>query len=118
MSKKLYVGNLPYSVDDEKLQALAAPFGEVVSAQVIHDKFSGRSKGFGFIEMANDDDANKAIAELNAKDVDGRSINVNEARPMQKREGGGGGGGRKGGHGGGGGRNNYGGGGGGHNSRW
>ncbi|MBF0106643.1 MAG: RNA-binding protein [Deltaproteobacteria bacterium] len=97
MSKKLYVGNLPYSIDDAQLEQMAAPYGEVVSAQVIKDKFSGRSKGFGFIEMAKDDEALKAIEELNNKDMGGRNITVNEARPMQKREreGGGGGGGRR-----------------------
>jgi len=105
------MGNLPYSVDDAQLESLATPFGEVVSANVIKDKFSGRSKGFGFVEMANDDDAQKAITDLNEKEVDGRNIIVNEARPMEKREGRGGG--RP--HGGGGGRNNR---GGGYNSRW
>ena len=110
MSKKLYVGNLPYSVDDTQLEQLASPFGEVVSAQVIQDKFNGRSKGFGFVEMANDDEALKAIDELNDKEIDGRNIIVNEARPMQKREGGGDG---KRNHGGG-----HGGGGGGYRDRW
>jgi len=114
MSKKLYVGNLPYSVTDESLEELAKPFGEVISAQVIQDKFSGRSKGFGFVEMANDEEAQKAIDELNEKDIEGRNITVNEARPMQKRDGGGRGGDRRGGRGGGGG----GGGGGGYGNRW
>ena len=88
MSKKLYVGNLPYSVDDAQLEAMATSFGEVVSAKVIQDKFNGRSKGFGFIEMANDEEALKAIEELNEKEIDGRNIKVNEARPMEKRDGG------------------------------
>lgn len=115
MSKKLYVGNLPYSVDDAQLEQLVVEFGEVVSAKVIQDKFSGRSKGFGFVEMTNDDDAQKAIESLNGKEIDGRSLKVNEARPMEPRSGGGGGG--RGGRGGGGrggrggGRNDYG-------SRW
>ena len=82
MSKKLYVGNLPYSVDDEQLNELAIAFGEVISAKVIMDKFSGRSKGFGFVEFSNDDDASKAVEGLNGKDVGGRKLNVNEARPM------------------------------------
>jgi cold-inducible RNA-binding protein len=126
MSKKLYVGNLPYSVDDAQLEAMATSFGEVVSAKVIQDKFNGRSKGFGFIEMANDEEALKAIEELNEKEIDGRNIKVNEARPMEKRDGGRGRGGFGGGRGGGGGgrdRNDRGGrggsgGGGGYNNRW
>lgn len=93
MSKKLYVGGLPYAVDDTQLQELATPFGEVMSAKVIVDKFSGRSKGFGFVEYANGDDADKAIAALNGKEVGGRNLTVNEARPMTSRSGGGGGGG-------------------------
>ncbi|MFH1357305.1 MAG: RNA-binding protein [bacterium] len=130
MSKKLYVGNLPYSVDDAQLETMATSFGEVVSAKVIQDKFNGRSKGFGFIEMANDEEALKAIEELNEKEIDGRNIKVNEARPMEKREGGRGGrggfgGGRSSGGGGGRDRNDRGGrggsgggGGGGYNNRW
>lgn len=119
MSKKLYVGNLPYTVDDAQLNELAAPFGEVASAQVIMDKFSGRSKGFGFVEFANDDDATKAIESLNGKDIDGRPLRVNEARPMAPRgAGGGGGGGSRGGGRGGRDDRRGGGGGGGYNSRW
>ncbi|EKD51218.1 MAG: RNP-1 like protein RNA-binding protein [uncultured bacterium] len=87
MSKKLYIGNLPYSVDDAQLESMAVAFGEVVSAQVIQDKFNGRSKGFGFVEMANDEEAQKAIDDLNNKEIDGRKIIVNEARPMEKRDG-------------------------------
>ncbi len=105
MSKKLYVGGLPYSIDDAQLRDLFASYGEILSASVIMDKFSGRSKGFGFVEMSNDQEAEKAIAEMNGKDVGGRSITVNEARPMAPRTGGGGGfggGGRRGGGGGGG----------------
>ena len=111
MSKKLYVGNLPYSIDDNQLQELVAPFGAITSAKVISDKFSGRSKGFGFVEMANDEEAQKAIEGLNGKDMGGRAIVVNEAKPLAPRapgERGGGGGGfrgeRRGGSGGGGGR--------------
>ena len=109
MSKKLYVGGLAYAVTDDQLQDYFAAFGEVTSAQVIIDRATGRSKGFGFVEMANDDEAQKAINELNEKDFLGRTITVNEARPMEKREprqfGGGGysgGGGNRGGHSGGG----------------
>ena len=109
MGKKLYVGNLPYSVGDSELQRLFEAHGSVVSAQVIMDRDTGRSKGFGFVEMGNDSEAQAAIADMNGKEVDGRSLTVNEARP--KPEGGGGRGGR-GGYGGGGGRGGYGGGGG------
>ena len=110
MGKKLYVGNLPYSVADSDLQRLFEAHGSVVSAQVIMDRDTGRSKGFGFVEMGNDSEAQAAIADMNGKEVDGRSLTVNEARP--KPEGGGGGGGRggRGGYGGGGGRGGYGGG--------
>ena len=109
MSKKLYVGSLPYSVDDAQLNELAAPYGEVLSSKVIKDKFSGQSKGFGFVEMANDAEADAAIAALNGKEVGGRTLKVNEARPMAPRSGGGG----FGGGGGGGGGRRFGGGGGG-----
>jgi RNA recognition motif-containing protein len=115
MGKKLYVGNLPYSVGDSDLQRIFEAHGSVVSAQVIMDRDTGRSKGFGFVEMGNDSEAQAAIAALNGSEVDGRSLTVNEARP--KPDGGGGGGGRGGrggyGGGGGGGRGGYGGGGGG-----
>ena len=110
MGKNLYVGNLPYSVGDSELQRLFEAHGSVVSAQVIIDRDTGRSKGFGFVEMGNDSEAQAAIADMNGKEVDGRSLTVNEARP--KPEGGGGGGrGGRGGYGGGGGRGGYGGGG-------
>ncbi len=109
MGKKLYVGNLPYSVGDSELQRLFEAHGSVVSAQVIIDRDTGRSKGFGFVEMGNDSEAQAAIADMNGKEVDGRSLTVNEARP--KPEGGGGGRGGRGGYGGGGGgRGGYGGG--------
>ena len=106
MSKKLYVGGLPYSVDDAQLNEMFASYGEILSAKVIQDKFSGRSKGFGFVEISDDAAAQKAIDEVNGKDIGGRSITVNEARPMTPRPSGGGGGGfgggRRGGGGGGG----------------
>ncbi|MCC7344658.1 MAG: RNA-binding protein [Deltaproteobacteria bacterium] len=117
MSKKLYVGSLPYSVDDAQLNELAAPYGAVLSAKVIKDKFSGQSKGFGFVEMENDGEAEAAINALNGKDVGGRTLKVNEARPMAPRSGGGGGGFGGGGGGGGGGRRFGGGGGGGGGGR-
>lgn len=95
MSKKLYVGSLPYSINDEQLQGLAAPFGEVLSAKVIMDKMTGRSKGFGFVEFANNEDADKCVQALDGSDIEGRALKVNEARPMEARpHGGGGGGGR------------------------
>jgi RNA recognition motif-containing protein len=99
MGKKLYVGNLSYSVGDSELQQLFAGFGTVSSAQVIMDRETGRSKGFGFVEMGTDQEAQAAIAGCNGKEVEGRALNVNEARP--KTEGGNRGGGR-GGYGGGG----------------
>lgn len=82
---KLYVGNLSYSVTDESLAELFASFGEVTEAKVITDKFSGRSKGFGFVTMADEATAEKAIAEMNNKEVDGRSIVVNVSRPKEPR---------------------------------
>ena len=106
MGKKLYVGNLAYGVTDGDLQQMFGAYGTVQSAQVIMDRDTGRSKGFGFVEMKTDQEAQAAIAALNGKEVDGRSLTVNEARP--KTEGGG-----RGGSGGGGGRGGYGGGGGG-----
>jgi RNA recognition motif-containing protein len=106
MGKKLYVGNLAYGVTDSTLQQMFEPFGSVQSAQVIMDRDTGRSKGFGFVEMGSDQEAKAAIAGLNGKEMDGRSLTVNEARP--KTEGGGGrGGGGRGGYGGGGGGRRY-----------
>lgn len=87
MSTKLYIGGLPYSVDNTRLEELFAKYGAVVSAQVISDKFTGRSRGFGFVEFENKQDAENAIAEMNGKEIDGRSITVNEARPMAKKDG-------------------------------
>src|SRR5450631_2001493 len=115
MGKKLYVGNLSYEVNDSELQQMFEPFGTVASAQVIMDRDTGRSKGFGFVEMGSDQEAQAAIAALSGKEVDGRALTVSEARPKTgggARSGGGGGGGR-GGYGGGGGGGGYGGGGGG-----
>lgn len=79
---KLYVGNLPYSVDSEKLKELFASFGEVEEAVVIEDRQSGRSKGFGFVTFKDDEAAKKAISEMNDKEVEGRKFKVNEAKPM------------------------------------
>ena len=98
MAKKLYVGNLSYDVTDSALEQLFAPHGTVQSAQVIMDRDTGRSKGFGFVEMGSDQEAQAAITALNGKEVDGRSLTVNEARPKTE------GGGNRGGYGGGGGR--------------
>ena len=103
MGKKLYVGNLAYGVTDSQLEQLFAAHGAVQSAQVIMDRDTGRSKGFGFVEMSSSAEAESAINALNGVEKDGRAMTVNEARP--KAEGGGGGGGR--------GRSDYGGGGGG-----
>ncbi len=115
MGKKLYVGNLSYNVGSSELEELFAPFGTVQSAQVIEDRESGRSKGFGFVEMGSDEEAQAAIQGLNGKDHGGRPLTVNEAKPREDRGGGGGRGGRGGGGGyggGGGGGGGYGGGGG------
>ena len=94
MAKKLYVGSLSYSTTDSSLKDFFAQAGDVSSANVIMDKISGRSRGFGFVEMTNDDEALKAIDTFNGKELDGRKITVNEARPMgerpPRREGGGG----------------------------
>jgi len=85
VAKKLYVGNLPYSYNDSSLHQLFSEVGTVDSARVIMDRDTGRSKGFGFVEMANDDDADRARMELNGKDVGGRRLVVNEARPQERR---------------------------------
>ncbi len=92
MGKKLYCGNLSYSVSSTDLEAMFSQFGTVESAQVISDRDTGRSKGFGFVEMANDGDAQAAIDGLNDQENDGRRLSVNEARPREERRGGGGGG--------------------------
>ncbi len=107
MGKKLYVGNLSYTVTSSQLEQLFSEFGTVQSAQVIQDRDTGRSKGFGFVEMGSDAEAQAAIQGLNDQQHEGRPLAVNEARPREDRGGGGGGGGGRGGRGGG-----YGGGGG------
>jgi len=113
MGKKLYVGNLNYDVDSSSLEQLFGQHGTVQSAEVIADRETGRSKGFGFVEMSNDDEAQAAIAALNGQEHGGRNLTVNEARPKENRGGGGGGGYGGGGGGGGGSRGGYGGSGGG-----
>lgn len=106
MGKRLYVGNLSYHVSDSELEQVFSEHGTVETAKVIMDRDTGRSKGFGFVEMSSDDEAQAAIDNLDGKDLGGRALKVNEARPMAPRTGGGGGGGGgfRGGRGGGGGR--------------
>jgi cold-inducible RNA-binding protein len=87
MGKKLYVGNLPYSVSDSDLQRMFEPHGSVVSAQVIMDRDTGRSKGFGFVEMESSEQAQAAIKAMNGQDINGRALTVNEARPRENRGG-------------------------------
>ena len=127
MGNKLYVGNLSYDVDSSALEQLFASHGTVQSAQIITDRDTGRSKGFGFVEMGSDAEAQAAIAALNGQEHGGRALTVNEAKPREDRPRGGGGGGSRGGYGGGGGgggrsgggggRGGYGGGGGGGGGR-
>ncbi len=129
MSTKLYVGNLSFNTSNEDLQELFGQAGTVESVNIVEDRDTGRSRGFGFVEMSSKEEATAAIEQLNGKEIDGRSLTVNEARPREERSGGGGGGGNRGGgggrggYGGGGGRSGgggggYGGGGGGGGSRW
>jgi len=92
MGKNLYVGNLSYDVTDASLEQLFSAHGTVDSAKVIMDRDTGRSKGFGFVEMSNDDEAQSAISALDGTECDGRNIKVNEAKPRENRGGGGGGG--------------------------
>ena len=106
MSMKLYVGNLSFQTSGQELEELFAGIGAVESATVVEDRETGRSRGFGFVEMASQEDGEKAIAELNGQEVSGREIKVNEAKPREDRGGRGGGGG------------GYGGGGGGRSDRW
>ena len=94
MAMKLYVGNLSYSVTNQSLEDMFAEYGSVRSAQVIMDRDTGRSKGFGFVEMSDDNAAREAIKNLSDKELEGRRLTVNEARPREERSGGGGGGGR------------------------
>ncbi len=100
-SNKLYVGGLPYSVNEDQLRDIFVAHGTVESATVIMDRMSGRSKGFGFVEMSSQEEAQAAIDKLNGTDLEGRNITVNEAKPRQPRSGGGGG------YGGGGGRDRW-----------
>jgi cold-inducible RNA-binding protein len=93
MGKKLYVGNLPYSIREEQLQSLFGQYGTVESTKIIMNRETGRSKGFGFVEMASDDEAREAIDKVNNYQLDGRDLTVTEARPQQPRQGGPGGGG-------------------------
>ena len=102
MGKKLYCGNLGYNVSSNDLDQMFAEFGTVKSAEVINDRDTGRSKGFGFVEMQTDNEALAAINGMNGKEHDGRTLTVNEAKPREARTGGGGGGGYRGGGGGGG----------------
>src|SRR5947209_7981815 len=117
MGSKLYVGNLSYDANGSDLEQLFGQHGTVQSAEVISDRDTGRSKGFGFVQMGSDEEAQAAIAALNGKEHDGRALTVNEAKPREDRPrggggyGGGGGGGGRGGYGGGGGRSGGGGGG-------
>ena len=98
----IYVSNLSFNVQDEDLREFFTPYGEVTSAKIINDRETGRSRGFGFVEMSDDEAAKKAIAELNDASVDGRNIKVMEAKPKEDKPRGGGGGGFRGGNGGGG----------------
>ena len=119
MGKKLYVGNLSYNTSSSDLEQLLSQHGTVQSAEVISDRATGQSKGFGFVEMGSDQEAEAAIAALNGHDYNGRTLTVNEAKPREPRSGGGGGGGRGGyGGGGGGGGGGRGGRGGGKGGRW
>ncbi len=93
MGKKLYVGNLSYDMNSSALEQLFAPHGTIESAQVIEDRSTGRSKGFGFVEMSSDAEAQAAISALDGQDQGGRALKVNEAKPREPRSGGGGGGG-------------------------
>lgn len=104
MGSKIYVGGLPYSATEQQLSDLFAPHGSVESARVITDKFTGQSRGFGFVEMSAAEEAQKAIGALNGTQMDGRTLTVNEAKPMEPRSGGGGGDRGRGGFGGGGGK--------------
>lgn len=91
MSKNIYVGGLPYAVAEEQLQDLFSAYGTVETARVITDKYTGQSRGFGFVEMSTESEAQQAIEALNGSQLDGRELVVNEARPQQKRSGNGGG---------------------------
>ena len=118
MGKKLYIGNLSYDVSSSDLDTMCAAHGTVLSAEVIQDRTTGQSKGFGFVEMESESEAQAAISALNGTETGGRTITVNEAKPREPRRSGGGGGGGYGGGGGGGGGGGYGGGGGGRRDRY
>ncbi|MHB8841942.1 MAG: RNA recognition motif domain-containing protein [Candidatus Aquicultor sp.] len=120
MATKLYVGNLAYTTTEDELREKFSQFGEVESVNVIMDRDTGRSKGFGFVEMGTEDAAKAAIEAMNGQEIDGRTIKVSESKPQERRPGGGGGrgGGRGGFGGGGGGRGGFGGGGGGGRGRY
>ena len=118
MAKRIYVGGLPYSATESDLEELFAAHGTVASASVITDRYTNQAKGFGFVEMSNDTEANSAINALNGTMMGGRSLTVNEAKPREDRPSGGGGGGRSGGGGYGGGGGGRGGSGGGGGNRW
>ena len=105
--KNLFVGNMSFSTTESDLRSIFEPFGEISQVNVITDRDTGRARGFAFVEMTNDEEAAKAIEALNGKELDGRALNVNEARPKAERGGGGGGGGRGFGGGGGRGRGRY-----------
>jgi RNA recognition motif-containing protein len=109
--KNIFVGNLSFGATEDSLRSLFEAYGTVDRVSIVTDRETGRSRGFGFVEMSNDEEGDRAIAAVNGKDLDGRTMNVNEARPKTERSGGGGGG-RSGGGGG------YGGGGGGGRNRW
>lgn len=91
MNKKLYVGGLPYAVTEDRLQEIFSAHGTVESARVITDRFTGRSRGFGFVEMSSEEEAQTAIDSLNGSDLEGRTLTVNEARPQEARSSDGGG---------------------------
>lgn len=91
MGNKLYVGGLPFSVTEDRLQEIFSAHGSVESSKVISDKFTGQSRGFGFVEMSSSNEAKKAIDSLNGTQLDGRTLTVNEAKPMERRDNGGGG---------------------------
>ncbi len=113
--KNIFVGNLNFSTTEDDLRQLFEPYGQVDRVSIMTDRDTGRSRGFGFVEMANSEEGEKAIAALNGQDIGGRTLNINEARPKTERGGGGGGGGGRGGYGGG--RGGHGGGGGGRGGR-
>ena len=114
--KNIFVGNLSFGATEDSLRSLFEAYGTVDRVSIVTDRETGRSRGFGFVEMSNDEEGDRAIAAVNGKDLDGRTMNVNEARPKTERSGGGGGGGRS--SGGGGGGYGGGGGGGGGRNRW